>query len=283
MNCCTVVFSNKAYNAIIGESFKKDPVETGGILLGYIIDDTWIVMEVLPPGIHCIFQEAYFEYDTEFVNYLADTVSNQYENPLILLGLWHRHPGNLDVFSGTDDITNATFARQNPYGVISGIVNIDPKLRLTMYHLDNTSAVRAHSSASLKYTKVDVVVGDDIIPQYLFNLKFINNEESDLHPSPSKPKSSVQYPNRHQKDNAEENDDILKKKVKVRRNNIRNLFFAKIALLIDIKKQKFLYFLLGIIFTMFVGACYFKAQKLIVKPLNSIVSSPKKGAHRYDK
>ncbi len=87
MNCCTVVFSNKAYNAIIGESFKKDPVETGGILLGYIIDDTWIVMEVLLPGIHCIFQEAYFEYDTEFVNYLADTVSNQYENPLILLGL----------------------------------------------------------------------------------------------------------------------------------------------------------------------------------------------------
>lgn len=38
-NCQLVVFSNKAYNAIIRESFAKDPVETGGILLGHILDN----------------------------------------------------------------------------------------------------------------------------------------------------------------------------------------------------------------------------------------------------
>ena len=56
-NCQLVVFSNKAYNAIIIESFDKDPVETGGILLGHVLDNgVWIVMEVLPAGINSIFQ-----------------------------------------------------------------------------------------------------------------------------------------------------------------------------------------------------------------------------------
>ena len=42
--CVQVVFTNKAYNAIIRESFDKDPVETGGILLGHILDNgIWIV------------------------------------------------------------------------------------------------------------------------------------------------------------------------------------------------------------------------------------------------
>lgn len=134
-NCQLVVFSNKAYNAIIRESFAKDPVETGGILLGHILDNgIWIVMEVLPPGMKSIFQYAYFEYDEAFVNYLAQSVANQYKHPLDLLGLWHRHPGSMDVFSHTDDGTNSTFARQNPAGVISGLVNIDPDFRITMYH-----------------------------------------------------------------------------------------------------------------------------------------------------
>ena len=136
--CQMVVFSNKAYNAIIRESFDKDPVETGGILLGHILDNgVWIVMEVLPPGIKCIFERAYFEYDDAFVNYLAQSVANQYKIPLELLGLWHRHPGSMDVFSSTDDGTNTTFALQNPSGVISGLVNIDPQFRLTMYHMEN--------------------------------------------------------------------------------------------------------------------------------------------------
>lgn len=38
-NCQMVIFSDKAYNAIIRESFEKDPVETGGILLGHALDN----------------------------------------------------------------------------------------------------------------------------------------------------------------------------------------------------------------------------------------------------
>lgn len=180
-NCQLVVFSNKAYNAIIRESFDKDPVETGGILLGHVLDNgVWIVMEVLPPGINSIFQYAYFEYDEAFVNYLAQSVANQYKRPLDLLGLWHRHPGSMDVFSTTDDGTNATFARQNPAGVISGLVNIDPNFRITMYHLDRPTG---RLMGRPNYSVVDVEVGDDIIPDEYFELRYFDGGESNLHPS----------------------------------------------------------------------------------------------------
>lgn len=179
-NCQLVVFSTKAYNALVAESFDKDPVETGGILLGDILDNgVWIVMEVLPPGINSVFDYAYFEYDGKFVNYLAQKVANQYKKPIDILGLWHRHPGGMDVFSSTDDGTNATFARQNPKGVISGLVNIDPRFRLTMYHMDRPSG---RLMGRPNYDVIDVEVGDDIIPEEYFELRYFNGEEDQLHP-----------------------------------------------------------------------------------------------------
>lgn len=203
-NCQLVVFSNKAYNAIIRESFDKDPVETGGILLGHVLDNgVWIVMEVLPPGINSIFQYAYFEYDEAFVNYLAQSVANQYKRPLDLLGLWHRHPGSMDVFSSTDDGTNATFARQNPAGVISGLVNIDPKFRLTMYHMDMpTHRIMGRPA----YDVVDIEVGDDIIPEEYFELRYFDGEGADLHPMVSS-RGSERQMNRTIRDTQRAADD----------------------------------------------------------------------------
>ena len=180
-NCQLVVFSNRAYNALIRESFDKDPVETGGILLGHVLDNgIWIVMEVLPPGKNSIFQPAYFEYDVEFVNYLAQSVANQYRRPLDLLGLWHRHPGSMDHFSSTDDGTNTTFARLNPMGVISGLVNIDPVFRLTMYHMDRPEG---RIPGRPNYETVPVEVGDDLIPEEYFAMRYFDGEGSDLNPA----------------------------------------------------------------------------------------------------
>ncbi len=181
--CETVIISDKAYNAIIRESFAKHPVETGGILLGYILDNgLWVVMEMIPPGINGVFQTAYFEYDQDFVNYLGTSVANQYKEPLQVLGLWHRHPGSMDYFSSTDDETNSDFASKNPYGVISGLVNIDLAFRLTMYHLDHNDGVRPRNIA---YSTVDVEVGDDLIPEKFFALRYVNAEHSDLNPTPT--------------------------------------------------------------------------------------------------
>ncbi len=181
--CETVIISDKAYNAMIRESFAKHPVETGGILLGYILDNgLWVVMEMIPPGINGVFETAYFEYDQDFVNYLGTSVANQYKEPLQVLGLWHRHPGSMDYFSSTDDGTNSEFASKNPYGVISGLVNIDPSFRLTMYHLDHNNGVRPRNIA---YSTVDVEVGDDLIPEKFFALRYVDEERSELHPTPT--------------------------------------------------------------------------------------------------
>lgn len=246
-NCNTVVFSNRAYNAIIRESFKKNPVETGGILLGHIINDVWVVMEVLPPGKHSIFEVAYFEYDKDFVNYLADSVANQYAYPLELLGLWHRHPGSMDYFSSTDDVTNTTFALQNEKGVISGLVNIDPRFRLTMYHLDypNKEILGRPS-----YNKVEVVVGDDVIPNDFFELKFIHSADSDIHPIPSDTKEflkrkvaereylplPVRNTSEKQSDKVKEPSHLKNKDDQERKtsNKLPSLFNMKIILFLEI-------------------------------------------------
>lgn len=187
--CETVIISDKAYNAMIRESFAKHPVETGGILLGYILDNgLWVVMEMIPPGIKGVFETAYFEYDQDFVNYLGTSVSNQYKEPLQVLGLWHRHPGSMDYFSSTDDGTNSEFASKNPYGVISGLVNIDPSFRLTMYHLDHNNGVRPRNIA---YSTVDVEVGDDLIPDKFFALRYVDEERRELHPTPTNPNTKI--------------------------------------------------------------------------------------------
>ncbi len=179
-DCQCVIFSEEAYNAIITETFKKDPYETGGILLGHILDNgNWIVMEVLPPGPRSIFQYAYFEYDEQFVNYVAQNESKKYEQELQLLGLWHRHPGSMDTFSGTDDGTNRTFAGLHPKGAISGLVNIDPRFRFTMYHVSNP----------LRYSKVDIAVGNDLIPEKYFKWKYYD-EDKELNPYPPQKKNS---------------------------------------------------------------------------------------------
>lgn len=168
--CTTIVFTSRAYNGIVNESFLKDPVETGGILLGHILDNgLWIVMEVLPPGNNSIFQIAYFEYDHEFVNYLAQSVSSQYKESLCLLGLWHRHPGSMDVFSKTDDTTNGVYASLSTHGAVSGLVNIDPEFRLTMFHV----------SSPCIYRKVEFIVDDDLIPSHYFELKYYPIDEQE--------------------------------------------------------------------------------------------------------
>lgn len=133
-----VIFSQRAFNAIVTETISKHPFETGGFLLGYFLRDKniWIVVENIPPGLNAIHQTAFFQIDKQFANYLANVIDFQYKNNMEILGLWHRHPGSMDVFSGRDNSTNSSYARENPAGAISILVNCDPQLRMTVYHID---------------------------------------------------------------------------------------------------------------------------------------------------
>jgi len=158
-----VIISSQAYLSIISETYSFLDIETGGIFLGCYKDNTWYVLEVIDPGYKdTTRQEAYFEYDVDYVTHLANVKKRLYSIDLQLLGLWHRHPGSFDRFSSTDDGTNMRFAELLPNGAISAIVNLDPDFRLTMYH----------AALPLKYSRVNnVLIGDSHIPAYLTKMK----------------------------------------------------------------------------------------------------------------
>ena len=163
-----VIFSQRAFNSIVSEVIDKHPIETGGILIGYILDNgAWIVVENIPPGYHTVHQQAYFEYDAEFVNYLSNVVALQYKGNLQVLGLWHRHTGSMDVFSRTDDGTNIKFAKERQCGAISALVNCDPKMRMTMYHV----------SPQGEYSPIEWYVDDgETIPHEFLELWYTDEE-----------------------------------------------------------------------------------------------------------
>ncbi|MCL2815920.1 MAG: Mov34/MPN/PAD-1 family protein [Oscillospiraceae bacterium] len=164
-----VVFSNRAFTSVIAETKEKIATETGGIFLGVMRDETWYVIEAIDPGPKSIFQPSYFEYDGNYVRHLANKVNRLYGDKLDVLGLWHRHPGSMDTFSRTDDGTIRQFAEQNNGVTISGLVNIDPNFRLTMY---------SASLNPLAYTRISYEVGDCKIPQEMPGVLLYQDIES---------------------------------------------------------------------------------------------------------
>lgn len=157
--------SDQAYTSIVAETHAHIDTETGGVFLGKFEAGAWYIIEVIDPGYQDILRQvAYFEYDKSYVTHLANVRARLYKNSLSLLGLWHRHPGGFDRFSATDDQTHRLYLRQNPRrGIISSLVNIDPRFRLTHYFIDS----------SVTHRKItDIHIGDQHIPEKFLALKF---------------------------------------------------------------------------------------------------------------
>lgn len=156
-----VIFSDRAFAAVLAETTEKITTETGGLFLGIIQNDTWYIIEAIDPGPKSIFEVAYFEYDQKYTQHLINKIANLYSHKLDLIGLWHRHPGSFDQFSSTDDGTNAKYASMRKEGAISGLVNIDPRFRFTMYHVGQPC----------RYKKIGFEIGDGLIPHELLAYK----------------------------------------------------------------------------------------------------------------
>lgn len=155
------VFSTRAFTAVKAETTEKVTTETGGLFLGIYEEGTWYIIETIDPGPNSIFQVAYFEYDQKYTQHLINKIANLYNFPLQLIGLWHRHPGSFDVFSMTDDETNTKYAKMREVGAISGLVNLDPDFRFTMYHVGQPC----------NYERILYEVGDEFIPPEFLELK----------------------------------------------------------------------------------------------------------------
>jgi len=159
----TVIFSERAYTALLTETLCEIKTETGGIFLGHHDNGKWYIIESIDPGPNSIFSSAYFEYNEAYVNHLANKINKLYKNPLKIMGLWHRHPGRMDFFSSTDNGTHEKYVVINPFGVISALVNIDPSFRLSIYSISSD-----RGRLVIPRTKLNYTVGDDKIPnEYL--------------------------------------------------------------------------------------------------------------------
>lgn len=134
-----IVFRSDAFVAMVSELECAGILETGGILIGVIHDETWYVVDHIDPGYKNVVRTVVgFEYDQEYVNHLATVRNRAYGEALSVLGLWHRHPGSFDSFTSTDKKTNEGFARISEQGAISLIINLDPILRISAFHLTSS-------------------------------------------------------------------------------------------------------------------------------------------------
>ncbi len=157
----TIYMSESAFRDIVLETSDHPRTETGGILLGQTIGENWFVAEAIDPGPRTVRTGVYFEYNHTYTTHLANKVARRYQSSLRLLGLWHRHPGSLDTFSGTDDDTHREYLNLCAGGIISGLVNIDPEFRMTFYRVERP----------LRYHKVPLIVGNNEFPASLLQQK----------------------------------------------------------------------------------------------------------------
>ena len=150
--CRKIVISDRAYTSIIAEALSRDPDETGGILLGIIDKDTWYVVEATDPGLSTFHNRVHHEMDEKYHNHIYPVISRLYEKDLCLLGLWHRHPGTLNTFSGDDNRTNTSYSEAIGNGTLSFLLNFVPDAQLTCYYLDD--------KGTGSYYKPEVKIGD---------------------------------------------------------------------------------------------------------------------------
>ena len=55
--CTGVMISARAYTSILAEALSRDPLETGGILLGHYKSGIWYIVEATDPGVETFHSE----------------------------------------------------------------------------------------------------------------------------------------------------------------------------------------------------------------------------------
>jgi len=155
--CIHCYINDRAYASVITEVMINGQNETGGVFLGYIINRAWYIVESVDPGVDTVNQVAFFRWDADYVNHQAERLSKIYQKPLTILGFWHRHPGSMDYFSDQDESTIRSNLRGLREGLLSMLVNIDPKLRMTFYYCYDNNIMPIRYDVGNKYFPVELL------------------------------------------------------------------------------------------------------------------------------
>ena len=158
--CRQIVLSDRAFRGILAETSEFSDRETGGLMLGNFHNGFWYIIDSVDPGFSTVNHPTVFEYQVEYVNHLSQKLGRLYKHPLTIVGIWHRHPGSMDIFSDTDYASMESMVSTAAVGLIFMLVNVDPKLRMTFYYLNK----------QLELFRVPYVVGDAYIPPEIIEL-----------------------------------------------------------------------------------------------------------------
>jgi integrative and conjugative element protein (TIGR02256 family) len=81
------------------------PKETGGVLMGYITTDHYVVTDLIGPGPNAVHSLFSFQPDQEFHKQEIAALYEQSEQRTKYLGDWHTHPNSFPYLSSTDKKT----------------------------------------------------------------------------------------------------------------------------------------------------------------------------------
>lgn len=87
-----VIFSRQALHMFQSEIETYGVVETGGVMLGYIVDKTIYVEKVSNGGTKAIHDYLYFRADNDFIEMFIDMEIANSGGEYRYLGEWHTHP-----------------------------------------------------------------------------------------------------------------------------------------------------------------------------------------------
>lgn len=160
--CKHVIFSEKAFASIISQTLSYSQNETGGVLIGYILGGIWYVLDVIDAGIKTENTPIHFTWDQNYVNHVVETQKVLYKYMPTIVGFYHRHPGSLDYFSLEDMDTMSEHLKNCRYGLLSGLVNIDPDFRITLYFAFGNNLMSVNYDVGNEYFPEDLLAYADV-------------------------------------------------------------------------------------------------------------------------
>ena len=94
--------ANSAYNDILKEYKQKEPLETGGVLMGYWTKEGAVITDIIGPGENSIHKKVSFIPDNKYHIQEVARIYKDSGRTITYLGDWHSHPDAESYLSSQD-------------------------------------------------------------------------------------------------------------------------------------------------------------------------------------
>lgn len=89
---------------MLSELSRFSNLESGGILLGKLINNDYYIVEAIDAGINTVKTSYSVICDSKYLTHMHNTLSALYEPKLDVVGLWHKHNNNINPPFSSEDV-----------------------------------------------------------------------------------------------------------------------------------------------------------------------------------